>query len=104
MKAMILAAGRGTRLKPLTDEIPKPLITVGKHKLIEHHLFKLSHIGITSVVINLCYKAEMIIQTLGNGSRYNLDIQYSFEPNCLGTGGGIFQALPILQPGPFILL
>ncbi len=105
MKAMILAAGRGARLKPLTDKIPKPLLQVGPHCLIEYNLLALKRAGIEEVVINVCYHAKQIIEKLGDGKPYGLRIEYSFEEgNPLGTGGGIFQALPLLGDEPFILI
>ena len=105
MKAMILAAGRGARLKPLTDQTPKPLLVVGECSLIEHNLLKLRNAGITEVVINVCHCAKQIIQTLGNGQRYGLQIEYSYEEgSALGTGGGIYQALPLLGDDPFLIV
>ncbi len=104
---MLLAAGRGERLKPLTDTIPKPLISIGSHSLslIEHNLIQLKSSGIEEVVINVCYRAKQIIEKLGNGKRYGLKITFSYEPEKpLGTGGGVFQALRYLGDGPFILL
>lgn len=106
MRAMILAAGRGKRLQPLTDTIPKPLITVGGHSLIEHRLKALVRANFKEVVINVSYKAKDIIDALGDGKKYGIDIQYSFEPNECGleTGGGIFQALPLLGKDPFLVM
>lgn len=104
MKAMILAAGRGSRLQPLTDTIPKPLLLVGKKTLIEYNLDLLNHAGIDDVVINVSHHAKQIMDFLGDGSRYGLTIQYSYEPEVLGTGGGIFQALELLGKEPFLLL
>ena len=105
MKAMILAAGLGERMRPLTEQIPKPLLDAGKHKLIEYNLFALQKAGIKKVVINVSYHGEQVIQYLGDGSRYHLEITYSIEPNKpLGTGGGIYQALSLLGNESFILL
>lgn len=104
MKAMILAAGRGLRLRPLTDKIPKPLISVAKQPLIVHHVLKLAKIGIKEIVINVSYQAKQIIDTLGDGQTYGIKIEYSFEPRALETGGGICQALPILGSDPFIVI
>lgn len=106
MKAMILAAGRGERLRPLTDSLPKPLLRVGSHRLIEYHLYRLAKMGIRKVVINVSYLKDLIIETLGQGERYGLKIQYSEEPDILETGGGIFQALSLglLDENPFLLL
>ena len=97
MRAMILAAGRGERLRPLTDTIPKPLLDVGGKLLIEHHLEGLAVAGFREVVINLSHLGDQIRDTLGNGSTWGLNIHYSPEPEgALGTGGGIKQALSLL--------
>ncbi|NOR19328.1 MAG: NTP transferase domain-containing protein [Xanthomonadales bacterium] len=105
MRAMILAAGRGERLRPLTDSTPKPLIKVGGHTLIEHHLKKLAQAGFREVVINLAYLGDMIREALGDGSKWSLNIHYSQEPEgALDTGGGIFQALPLLGGAPFAVI
>jgi MurNAc alpha-1-phosphate uridylyltransferase len=104
MKAMILAAGRGERLQPITNYLPKPLIPVAGQPLIVHHLLKLAAIGIRDIVINLFYRAEQIQQALGDGSRYGVHITYSVEPVMLNTGGGIVHALTWLGDEPFLLL
>lgn len=104
MKAMILAAGEGQRLRPLTATTPKPLVKVGQHCLIEYHLLSLRKIGVSEVVINISYLAEKIENFLGDGSRYGLKLHYSIEPQILGTGGGILQALPLLGAEPFLLI
>lgn len=105
MKAIILAAGRGERLRPLTDEMPKPLIYAGKKRLVEYHLENLARAGITEIIINVCYKVEEIIPILGDGSKYGVTITYSVEqPKALDTGGGILNALPLLGEQPFIVL
>ena len=105
MKAMILAAGRGERMRPLTDHTPKPLLEAGGRALIEYHLFALQQAGIRDVVINHAWLGEMIEARLGKGERYGLQIQYSAEkPQALETAGGIVQALPLLGSEPFILL
>ena len=96
MKAMILAAGLGTRLKPLTNTIPKPLLPIAGTPLIVWNLLLLKRHGFRDVVINLHYLGGMIEQALGNGSRYGLRIIYSHEPVILGTGGGLKQAEPYL--------
>ncbi len=96
MKAMILAAGLGRRLHPLTQMTPKPLLRVGKHALIKA--------GITEVVINVSYKAEAIQAALGDGTHYGMAIHYSEEPSPLETGGGVVKALPFLGKSPFILV
>jgi len=104
MKAMILAAGRGKRLRPLTDHTPKPLLEVSDQPLIVYHLLNLKKIGVEEIVINISYLAEQIQAVLGNGSKYGVNITYSYEPTALETGGGIFQALPLLGPAPFIVI
>jgi len=104
-RAMLLAAGRGERLRPLTDTVPKPLLTVGSHTLIEHNLMRLKAAGVEEVVINVSYRAQQIIDVVGDGNAYGLKVTYSFEPNQpLGTGGGIFQALRFFEDEPFVLL
>lgn len=105
MRAMILAAGRGQRLSPLTDSTPKPLIKVGGKFLIEHQLARLKSAGFHEVVINTGWLGQKLIESLGNGSRYGLHIEYSIEPeHGLETGGGIHQALPLLGDKPFIVV
>jgi MurNAc alpha-1-phosphate uridylyltransferase len=105
MKAMILAAGRGERLRPLTDQMPKPLIPVRGKPLIEWHLEKLVHAGVRELVINLSWLGAQIRAALGNGQRWNANIHYSEEgPIPLETGGGIFRALPLLGTEPFLLV
>ena len=104
MKAMILAAGLGTRLQPLTLCQPKPLIKVAGDMLIAHHLRALAAAHIKDIVINVYYLAEKIQNVLGDGSAYGVNIQYSVEERLLGTGGGIYNALEYLGPEPFILL
>jgi MurNAc alpha-1-phosphate uridylyltransferase len=96
MKAMILAAGRGERLRPLTDTTPKPLLEVKARPLIVHHLEALSRAGFTEIVINLSWLGSQIRDLLGSGSDFNLSIEYSEEPEALETAGGILQALPLL--------
>ena len=89
MKAMVLAAGYGKRLRPLTDRIPKPLVPIGGKPMIEHHLEKLSSAGFTEVVINLGHLGSLIPKALGNGDRWGLTLSYSDEgPDPLETGGG----------------
>jgi MurNAc alpha-1-phosphate uridylyltransferase len=102
---MVLAAGRGERMRPLTDTVPKPLLTVRGKPIIIHHLEKLARIGVGEVVINLSWLAEQIRAALGDGSRWKLRIHYSDEGNgALETGGGIQRALPRLGPGPFLVV
>ncbi len=105
MRAMILAAGRGKRLRPLTDTTPKPLLKVAGQSLIEHHLDRLAQAGFREVVINLAHLGEMIRDSLGDGSLWGLNLHYSPEPNgALDTGGGIQQALPLLGDSPFAVI
>ncbi|MEQ5801044.1 N-acetylmuramate alpha-1-phosphate uridylyltransferase MurU [Halomonas sp. H10-9-1] len=104
MKAMILAAGLGTRMRPLTDHCPKPLLPVGGRPLIVHHLGRLRAAGITEVVINVSYRAEQIIAALGDGAGHGVSIAWSREATPLETGGGIRQALPLLGAAPFLLV
>jgi MurNAc alpha-1-phosphate uridylyltransferase len=104
MKAMILAAGRGTRMAPLTDTCPKPLIPLCGKPLIVHHLEKLAAAGITDIVINHAWLGEQLEQTLGNGSSWGIKIQYSPENEALETGGGVYQALPLLGEDAFLLI
>ena len=104
MKAMILAAGLGTRLRPLTDTLPKPLLPLGGRPLITYTLDWLKRFGITEVVINVHYLREKIMQTLGDGRRFGMTIVYSEEPELLGTGGGIKKAQPHLSDGAFVVV
>lgn len=105
MKAMILAAGRGQRLRPITDQTPKPLLQIGAKRLIEYHLESLKNAGFSEVVINVAHLGTQIMQTLGDGARYELNIQYSVEPEGgLETGGGIFNALPLLGEECFAVI
>ena len=105
MIAMIFAAGRGNRLRPLTDKLPKPLIKVGHVTLIEHHIKKLASAGFESIVINTAYRGEQIRKHLGDGSVYGIPITYSDEgEQALETGGGISFALPLLGDKPFLVI
>ena len=105
MKAMILAAGRGERMRPLTLARPKPLLEAGGAPLIVHHLRALARAGFEDVVVNLSWLGVQIREALGDGSRHGLRIHYSEEgPEPLETGGGIFRALPLLGAGPFLVL
>jgi MurNAc alpha-1-phosphate uridylyltransferase len=105
MKAMVLAAGRGERMRPLTDREPKPLLRVGGKRLIEYHLERLAAGGFRDIVINTAWLGDMIETALGRGERYGLSITYSHErPEALETGGGIFNALPLLGSAPFLLV
>lgn len=104
MKAMILAAGLGKRMRPLTDHCPKPLLPVAGKPLIVHHLERLATAGIRDVVINVSYRAEQIVTALGDGSTHGVSIAWSREATPLETGGGIRQALPLLGDAPFLLV
>lgn len=104
MKAMILAAGRGERMKPLTDHLPKPLLPVAGQPLIVHHIKRLAECGITELVINISYRAEQITAALGDGRQFGVTIQYSYEETALETAGGIIQALPLLGEQPFLVV
>jgi MurNAc alpha-1-phosphate uridylyltransferase len=102
---MILAAGRGERMRPLTDSVPKPLLRVRGRTLIERHVERLAQAGIGRVVVNLAWLGSQIREYLGDGSRYGVSIEYSEEsPRALETAGGIFRALPHLMPGPFLVV
>lgn len=101
--AMILAAGRGERLRPLTDDIPKALCEVKGKPLIEHHVINLAKAGFEKLIINHAYLGHQIRQYLGNGQRWGVEICYSAEPpGGLETGGGIVKALPLLGNNPFV--
>jgi N-acetyl-alpha-D-muramate 1-phosphate uridylyltransferase len=103
--AMIMAAGRGERMRPLTDTLPKPLLPVHGQPLIERHVERLVHAGIERIVINLAWLGGQIRDYLGDGARYGAAITYSEEaPRALDAGGGIFRALPHLAPGPFAVV
>jgi MurNAc alpha-1-phosphate uridylyltransferase len=105
MKAMILAAGRGERMRPLTDTMPKPLLQVRGRALIDYHIEALVRCGITALVINLSWLGEKIRAYLGDGSRFGASVAYSDEPYPpMDTGGGIHRALSLLGPGPFWLV
>jgi len=105
MKAMVLAAGRGERMRPITDRIPKPLVPVAGKPLIGYHLEALARAGVRDVVINLAYRGAQIREALGNGEAYGVRIQYSEEgPDPIETGGGIFKALPLLGDDPFLVV
>ncbi|HXP65926.1 MAG TPA: nucleotidyltransferase family protein [Steroidobacteraceae bacterium] len=102
---MILAAGRGERMRPLTDRVPKPLLTVHGQPLIERHVVALADAGFTRLVINLAWLGTQIREHLGDGSRYGARIVYSDEgQSALETAGGIYNALPLLPAGPFAVV
>jgi len=104
MKAMILAAGLGTRMRPLTDHTPKPMLRVGGKPLIEHHVRRLVGAGFCDIVINHAYLGEQIENYLGDGRQFGAHIEYSREGEPLDSGGGIFRALPLLGNAPFVAL
>lgn len=105
MKAMILAAGRGERMRPLTDHTPKPLLKVADKALIEYHIEGLVRAGFTDIIINHAWLGEQFEQVLGGGRRYGAHLQYSPEgATALETGGGIFKALPLLGTAPFVVV
>ncbi len=104
MKAMILAAGRGERMRPLSDTLPKPLLEVAGKALIVYHIERLVRAGVTELVINHAWLGEKIEQTLGDGSAFDAHISYSPEQDALETAGGIKQALPLLVPDEFLLV
>jgi MurNAc alpha-1-phosphate uridylyltransferase len=104
MHAMILAAGRGERMRPLTDTLPKPLLPVGGKPLIVWHLEKLARAGIREVVINHAWLGNLIESALGTGAQFGLNIRYSAETSALETAGGIATALPMLGSDPFLVI
>lgn len=105
MRAMILAAGKGERMRPLTLVKPKPLLEVCGTTLIEHHLINLKKAGFQRVIINISWLGQQIIKKLGSGEQYGLDIRYSSEgPEPLETGGGILKALPLIGDQPFLVI
>lgn len=105
MKAMILAAGRGERFRPITDKTPKPLLSAGGEPLIERHVLRLAAAGVREIVINLGWLGEQIKDSLGDGARYGVAIAYSQEGwPALETGGGVFRALSLLGNEPFVVV
>ena len=105
MRAMLLAAGRGERMRPLTDSMPKPLVPVGGRALIVWHLLALARAGVREVVINLSWLGAQLRDALGDGSQFGVRITWSDEgPVPLETGGGIFRALRLLGPDPFLVV
>lgn len=105
MKALILAAGRGERMRPLTDRVPKPLLEVAGKPLIQYHIEALREAGFAQLVVNHAHLGEQIVARLGDGSTLGVHIDYSAEPpGALETGGGIRQALPLLGAGAFVVL
>jgi MurNAc alpha-1-phosphate uridylyltransferase len=105
MKAMILAAGRGERMRPLTDALPKPMIAVAGKPLIRHHIERLCAAGVREFVVNLGWHGDMIREALADGAHLGVNIRYSEEGwPALESGGGILHALPLLGAGPFIVV
>jgi len=104
MKVMILAAGRGERLRPLTDTCPKPLLCVAGKPLIQYTIENLQRAGFSEIVINVAYLGEQIRQTLGDGKQFGVTLVYSVEETALETAGGIIQALPLLGDAPFLVV
>ena len=104
MKAMILAAGLGSRLRPLTNQIPKPMLAVGGKPLLQWHIEKLVDAGVTEAVINTSWLASQIEDFFGDGQQFGINILWSREQTPLDTGGGIFNALPLLGSDPFMLI
>jgi MurNAc alpha-1-phosphate uridylyltransferase len=105
MKAMLLAAGRGERMRPITDSLPKPLVPVAGKPLIDWHLGALARAGFREVVVNTSWLAPQLHAALGDGSAWGVSISWSDEgPVPLETGGGIFRAVPLLGPGPFLVV
>jgi len=102
MHVMILAAGRGERMRPLTDHTPKPLLQAGGKPLIVHHIKRLAATGLHRIVINHAYLGHCFEAALGDGSRWGAEIRYSPEGEALETGGGIYKALPLLGHRPFL--
>jgi N-acetyl-alpha-D-muramate 1-phosphate uridylyltransferase len=105
MRAIILAAGRGERMRPLTDTVPKPLLSVAGQPLIVYHLRALARAGVHDIVINLSWLGERLRSFLGHGTAYGVNIAYSDEgAEALETAGGIFKALPLLGAEPFLVV
>ncbi|MBT8636295.1 nucleotidyltransferase family protein [Polynucleobacter paneuropaeus] len=104
LPCLLLAAGRGERMRPLTDELPKPLLKIGNQSLLERHLISLSQASIKKVVINHAWLGEKIENVLGDGSQFNLQIDYSREGTALETAGGIHKALDLLKPTDYVLV
>ncbi len=104
MKAMILAAGRGERMRPLTDTTPKPLLSVGGKPLIVWHIERLVAAGFKQIIINHAHLGHMLEQALGDGSAWGASLHYSPEKEALETAGGIAQALPLLGKQPFLVV
>lgn len=104
MRAMILAAGVGERMRPLTEHTPKPLLRVAGRPLLEYHIRALSRAGVCELVINVSHLAEQVRDYCGDGSRWGVRVAYSSEPRPLETAGGIHRALPLLGEAPFLVI
>ena len=104
MKAMILAAGEGRRMRPLTDVTPKPLLEVAGKPLIEHHIARISAAGFSEIVVNVSHLGQQLVDFLGDGSQWQISISISAEQTPLETAGGIIQALPRLGDAPFLIV
>ena len=105
MRVLILAAGRGERMRPLTDRVPKPLLKIGGKPLIVHHIERLRQAGFTQIIVNVAWLPEQIEAALGTGKRWGVSIDYSREPDgALETAGGIAFALPLLGDKPFLVI
>jgi MurNAc alpha-1-phosphate uridylyltransferase len=104
MKAMVLAAGRGERLRPLTERLPKPLVEAGGKALIDWHLERLAAAGLRDVVVNVSHLAEQVVRHVGDGKRYGLRVAWSREAEPLETAGGIANARALLGDAPFLLV
>jgi MurNAc alpha-1-phosphate uridylyltransferase len=101
---LLLAAGRGERMRPLTDDLPKPLLTINNKSLLAWHLESLSNAGLNTVAINHAWLGQKIEDALGNGSQFGVNITYSPEVNALETAGGIRQAMPLMHPEDYFLV
>lgn len=104
MKILILAAGEGRRMRPLTESIPKPLLKIADQTLLERHLMRLADAGFEDVLINTCYLGSMISDAIGDGARYGLKVSYLPQKKLLNTGGDTFNALKLLGNEPFIFI
>jgi mannose-1-phosphate guanylyltransferase len=103
MKAMLLAAGFGTRLRPLTDNVPKCMVSIGGKPILEHNLLWLRNFGITDVLINLYYLPQVVINYFGDGSKWGIKINYSIEKQILGTSGGVKNVAWFFEEEPFVI-
>lgn len=104
MNAMILAAGRGERLRPLTDQIPKPLVAVQGQPVIAYTLLRLARLGIRRIIINAYHLADKLVDYVGDGAQWGVQVVWSREEKCLDTGGGVVNALHLMEPAPFLVI